>query len=127
MEATRKHSPRAKYRLHGTGQYLHDALHGPQTKSLLRALVLSKTPEFHDGAWVKVAITVTLRARAEDESMLVVEWDDWVVGTLSSQASEIAKFEMRKQGNRTYIATEVPAELLMSGGDPQIWIDLPGT
>lgn len=126
MGTTRTPFPRPMYRLHGAGQYLHDALQGSQTKALLRALALSRFPELFDSAWEKVSLTVVLRARAEDETVLV-EWDNWVVGTLSSKASEIAKSAMRKQGNRTYFSTEVDAELLVSGGDPQVWIDLPET
>jgi hypothetical protein len=112
--------------LHGAGQYLHDALQDSQTKALLRALALSRFPELFDGAEEKVSLTVILRTRAEDETVLV-EWDNWVVGTLSRKSAEIAKSAMRKQGNRTYFSTEVDAELLVSGGDPQVWIDLPET
>lgn len=72
----------------------------------------------------KLPATVVLRTRAEDEAVLV-EWSGWEIGALSRRSAEAAQAAMRKQGNRTYLPTQVAAEILVSDGDPQVWIDLP--
>lgn len=114
----------ANYRLDGPGRFLHDVLQSAPANALLKAVLSSRFPELNDGVGAKVAATVILRTRAEDETVLV-EWDNWAIGALSQEAEEIARSAMRKQGNRTYMATEVRAEILVSAGDPQVWIDLP--
>ena len=124
MASKRRLFPNGGYRLDGPGRFLHDVLQNPSSNALLKAVLSSRFPEANHSSGLTVPVTVVLRTRAEDEAVLV-EWDDWVIGILSRKAAEAAKSAMRKQGNRTYLATEVPAEILVGSGDPQVWVDLP--
>lgn len=124
MGSKRRLFSRATCRLDGPGRFVHDALQSASAKALLKAVLFARYPELNDGSGAKVAATVILRTRAEDETVLV-EWDSWVIGALSQEAAEVAKSAMRKHGNRTYMATEVSAEIVLNAGDPQVWVDLP--
>lgn len=124
MQSKRGLFSSASRRLDGPGRFLHEVVQSAPAKALLKAVLFSKFPDLADSGEAKLKVTVTLHARAEDES-LFVEWESWVIGALSPSAAEIAKSAMRKHGNRTYMATEVLAEIFVRTGDPQVWIDLP--